>query len=347
MTNIVNIVGWDNGGGLSRDIDILADTLLSLGWDVAFNGRRRRHRSRAILSRAAHRILRDSRRVLAVARLSRPPFAVNLHVETIGPELLPLAATNLLIPHQEWFRDSNRPVLKYMNAVLVKTRCAERIFRDLGCSVSFMGWTSHDRSETDTQRSRRRTALHIAGSSLWKGTEAVLDAWTAHPDWPLLTVVRGTLNYHGDPIAWRAREIPPNVRILAGKVDDAALRRLQNENAIHVCPSEAEGYGHILVEAMSVGALIVTTDAPPMNELVTSERGLLVSAETSEPASLGRRFFISQTDLARKIEQAITMDPQIFDSLGRAARAWFEANARDFPTRLMRCLKTSVRQASY
>jgi multisubunit Na+/H+ antiporter MnhB subunit len=40
--------------------------------------------------------------------------------------------------------------------------------------------------------------------------------------------------------------------------------------------SEREGFGHYINEARAVGAFVISTDHPPMNELVTPERGALV-----------------------------------------------------------------------
>jgi glycosyltransferase involved in cell wall biosynthesis len=44
---------------------------------------------------------------------------------------------------------------------------------------------------------------------------------------------------------------------------------LQVENLVHICASEREGFGLYLDEARAVGAYIISTDHPPMNELVT------------------------------------------------------------------------------
>ena len=39
---------------------------------------------------------------------------------------------------------------------------------------------------------------------------------------------------------------------------DAELREIQNANLFHLCPSETEGFGHYIVEALSVGAIVLT-----------------------------------------------------------------------------------------
>ena len=67
-----------------------------------------------------------------------------------------------------------------------------------------------------------------------------------------------------------------NINYFAKYVDDDELRLVQNRHGVHLCPSEAEGFGHTLVEAMSCGAVVITTDGPPMNEMVTPDRGALV-----------------------------------------------------------------------
>jgi len=57
------------------------------------------------------------------------------------------------------------------------------------------------------------------------------------------------------------------------------LAALQLGSGIHLCPSEREGYGLYIAEAMAAGALVIATNHPPMNELVTNATGLLIEPE--------------------------------------------------------------------
>jgi Glycosyltransferase len=50
-------------------------------------------------------------------------------------------------------------------------------------------------------------------------------------------------------------------------VSDADIKILMNRHQFHVMPSMYEGYGQVLHEAMSAEQVIITTDAPPMNEI--------------------------------------------------------------------------------
>jgi hypothetical protein len=52
--------------------------------------------------------------------------------------------------------------------------------------------------------------------------------------------------------------------------------RLMALAGVHLCPSLAEGFGHTINQARSISGLIITTDAPPMNELIDETCGILV-----------------------------------------------------------------------
>ncbi len=172
----------------------------------------------------------------------------------------------------------------------------------------------------------RRGLLHLAGRSRQKGTAAIVALWAAHPEWPTLTIVQ-----HPE----RATVIDlPNVRWIVNYIADDDLTDLQNRHGIHLQPSEVEGFGHTIGEGMSCGAVVVTTDAPPMNELVTPERGLLAAWRESEPMRLGTAYRVDPADLARRVIEALGLDDTAHDRLGAAARAWYENNDRFFRRRL-------------
>jgi glycosyltransferase involved in cell wall biosynthesis len=344
MNTVVNIVAWDNGGGLSRDIDIISAALASQGWGVAYSGLPVRTRSRSLLARASRRLRREARRLAAYLGGGTPPFLVNLFLEEIAPAFIPLARVNVLMPNPEWFMESSVPFLPQMDRVFAKTVHAQRAFEAQGCSVRLVGFSGVDRCRGRIAASQPTGALHVAGSSQLKGTEVVLDVWSAHPEWPSLQLIRATVDYDGKPVAWNRRHCPPNVRLAEGKLGEDQLVMLQNAVPIHVLPSESEGFGHTLAEALSVGALVVTTDAPPMNELVLPDRGLLVAVQRSSPLHLGSRHFVDPSDLERGIEQALAMPQRERVRLGEAARSWFKEGEAAFAARLNASLQEVLAQ---
>lgn len=325
-----NIVSWD-GGGLGTDIDVLAGRLRALGCSVAFKGHGVRHPASRLQSKALTAAAWAKRQV--AARTAWRPFDVTFFIESVFPEYLPLARRNFLVPNTEWFRDENLPHLPRLEALLCKTPSAERFLAGLGAPVRPFAWTSPDRGDGTLAAARTPlTCLHISGASVLKGTEAVHDAWLRHPEWPPLTIVRRARDYGGGerpPLA-----AAPNLRIESGHLPADALRALQRESAVHLIPSQAEGYGHIIAEGMSCGAVVVTTDAPPMHELVTPERGVLVPVARSEPMRRSFRHFIDISALEAQLSRVFAMDAAERAALGARARGWFEAQDRLFEERL-------------
>lgn len=320
-----NIISWD-GGGLGTDVDVLTDALKRIGCTVAFKGRKYRRPSNR-----AHSVAMTVRATVAqkwAALTGNPAFDINFFVESIFPEFLPVGKVNCLFPNPEWFREENVAHLPALDWVLCKTPSAVTAFEHLPVPARLIGFSSPDKLITPRIRSGPLRCLHVAGASALKGTAAVVEVWSHHPEWPELTVVRNARRYGGDPAP--ALPTRANIKFEMEHLDDARLRQLQNECVVHVIPSEAEGYGHLLAEGMSCGAVVVTTDAPPMNELVGRDRGILVSVARSEPMRLGVRNFVDVVDLERQLDAVFAMEWSAMDALGRNARRWYESQSGHF-----------------
>jgi glycosyltransferase involved in cell wall biosynthesis len=330
----INIVAWNNGGGLSRDIEILCNALPEPHFEVTLNG--------LPLDQSVMRRQRFVHRLTNLARLWRhgrqfaaSPFDVNLFLEDISPGFCRFARVNAFIPNPEWFKDYQRRYLKKIDVVLCKTKDAEETFRTLGGKTHFIGFSSEDRSNRKNPSAQKDGFLHLAGKSWQKGTQPLIDLWQKHPEWPPLTVVQSAKTYSQS----RVKAVQaPNIKHLLERLSDADLRELQNNHGIHLCPSEAEGFGHCIAEAMSCSALTLTTDAPPMNELITPERGILVRYNKTRKQRSGTNYYVDPTDLEKKIGDILSMDPTSRQRLGAMARSWYEKNDERFRARLKESL---------
>jgi len=325
-TPLLNLIAWDNGVGLTRDLRLLEHALRQAGFDVHMSkiGRgklRKWTRPLRMRARLALQRLRGSR-----------GFDANVMLEHLRPEDLPFSRRNFFIPNPEWCLQSDLALLDRADAVLAKTRHAEAIFSERGCRVAQIGFTSEDRH--DPAVPRERTFFHLAGRSGNKGTQRLLALWQRHPEWPRLTVVQ-------NPRSAKAIVTGvPNIDHRIDYIDDAELRRLQNANWFHLCPSETEGFGHYLVEAMSVAAVAITTDAEPMNELVSADRGVLIEAGSSGNQHLATTYFFDETAMEAGIERALALSDDELRGLGGRAREWFLRNDREFSARLRQALVT-------
>ncbi len=164
-----------------------------------------------------------------------------------------------------------------------------------------------------------------------KGTDRLVQLWARHPEWPQLVLV-----YHGKD----ASPVPeaPNIRWYRDYLADEELRRLQNASWFHLCLSEAEGWGHYIVEALSIGAVTVTLDAAPMNELVRPGRGLLMACAQLGRQNLSDIFRFDESTLERSIQEALAFDDSRLAALGESARQWYLENRHGFPVRVGQAL---------
>ena len=248
-----------------------------------------------------------------------------VHLERVHPGWITAGERNLLVPNQERFPRRHIDRLGSIDLVLAKTAHAADIFSGLGRPTRYIGFSAEDRRDGSVERDWSRF-FHLAGGSTLKGTEDIVALWRTHPEWPEMVLVQKAGNVPAN--------LPPNIVLMQGYLSDPELRRLQNACGIHLCPSRAEGWGHHIVEALSVGAVVVTTDGPPMNELVEPGCGILVPVASSEPRHLGTCFHVDMAGLERSIETVIAMSDPAKAALGAAARRRYEEMAGGFAERV-------------
>lgn len=306
----LNIIVQSNGVGLDRDANLLKEIAEEAGYRVTVN----------------HcRAIPFWKRWLT----SRKRYDANIFLERIFPRWLTSAKVNILIPNQERFPKRHLPLLKKINHILCKSLHALEIFSKHHSSGQFVGFTSLDLYQPKTPR-LEKGILHLAGKSSLKGTETILDQWEKHPEWPTLTLLQ-----HKDNAP---KSVPENVNLITDYLSDKDIVKLLNEHPIHLCPSLSEGWGHYIVEAMSCGALVITTDGPPMNELIRPERGILVNAPKTEARHLGTNFIVTPSALEATIERVLTMPCGERESLQSAAQHWTIQNDRNFRGRFTKIL---------
>lgn len=324
----IHLIAWDNGRGLTHDIALLRDALAGLGHQVQVTPVPRKSRGlpwRAWAIRA--RMLLDWLRGRGPRR-----YDLGITLEHVHPAYLGLARRNALVPNPEWLSRRDRKRLHRFDAIFCKTEVARDTFAAQGLPVRVIGFQSIDCRRAGIPRDR--AFLHLAGASRMKGTERLLDTWRRHPEWPVLHVLQS-------PSTARAAGVSPanlDHRIAyVGDIED--IRRLQNAHAFHVCLSEAEGWGHYIVEAMSCGAVVLATDAAPMNELVRPDRGLLVAASENGTLNASSLWTFDEPAFEKAVEHAMAMDDASLERLGSAARAWYEQNQAGFAGRLRQALE--------
>jgi hypothetical protein len=326
----VRLIGKANGVGLSRDFDLLCAALEANGCAVTRRNceRAERKRRRGIWSRTLAR----ARRWPPVARWRSGAalYDVNIMLEHVWPQFLHEAPCNVVVPNPEWFDRRDVAFLPSVDRIWAKTKYAEALFNDRGCSSSLIGFDSEDRYRP--QIARERQFFHLAGRSPLKGTARLLALWHRHAEWPALTVVQDTAVDLGE------QPSAANIVLHRGYLSDEALRSWQNSHRFHLCTSEAEGWGHYIVEAMSVRAVTLTCDAPPMNELIDTQRGLLVDGRSAGRHNLAVLCRFDDRSLEQSVERALGLSASELEAMGDTARSWFMTNKQGFVGRVARAL---------
>jgi hypothetical protein len=221
---------------------------------------------------------------------------VNVFLEVVTPALFKCAPVQWAVPNPEWwFADWH----KYeWHRVLAKTRDCERLFRaKVGDRCQYIGWLSRDLYQPVIPRERK--FLHVAGKSQFKNTDAVVMA-CHHARVPLTLI--------GEHVVPKRR------------VSDVELSSLMNSHFCHVMPSAYEGYGQVLHEAQGVGQVIITTDAPPMNELTPA---VLVPPVSTSKHHDGTLHKVSATGVAQAIKQVMEMSDAEVLYYGEQGRAQY------------------------
>jgi hypothetical protein len=129
------------------------------------------------------------------------------------------------------------------------------------------------------------------------------------------------------------------------------IRALQTSIGLHLCPSEREGFGHYLNEARAAAALIISTDHPPMNEMVRPEFGVLVRPNRTEyyeewqslAAYAKINAFFEPDVICAAVQKLLGLPVEERTAMGRAARKQYLADKSSF-VRKMRRLRLYLAQ---
>lgn len=294
----INIFSVNNGKGLQTSRNILKDALIEMGHQVFEKG------------------------ITQKRKTNESHVDINIFFERINEGWLSLGSTNWFIPNPEWYSQSVS-LLDKMDLILCRTHEVERIFQDRGKKTYFLGFSSLDCLQ-ETIEKDYTSFFHLAGGSTFKGTNAIITSWNNQLSMPPLTIV-----HHRTDHSIFLRSQNPNLKLIAQRLPLTKLSDLQNHLGVHLCLSETEGFGHYLMEAMSTGAVVMTTDAPPMNEFITDKR-CLVAYTHSSPFHLGIRYFVDPIHLEQQILNLMSLSIEELKEIGDYNRSQFLQRKREF-----------------
>ncbi|MBA3721882.1 MAG: glycosyltransferase [Parachlamydiaceae bacterium] len=299
-----NICTFMNGVGLEIDQKILANALRNLGHDV---------------------------NCIDLKQRKKPPKAdINIFFEQFNQQWLFTANQNWFVPNPEWYYHGEE-ALGQIDLILCRTREVERIFKKYSKDIYYLGFTSVDCFQPGINKDFH-SIFHLAGKSVQKGTGSVISVWRNNPQFPILNLLKKNRTVKLDQ---------PNYNLIAGRLEENDLRNYQNTCGIHLCPSETEGFGHYISEAMSTGAVVVTTNAPPMNEFITDPR-CLVKYERTKNQNFAINYYVDPKDLEKIINNLLKLSNKKLNSIGQKNRKAFLQNQKMFHHRLKLLLESEL-----
>jgi glycosyltransferase involved in cell wall biosynthesis len=258
-------------------------------------------------------------------------------------------ARKIYIPNAEMTSDEQiQNALALCDEVWHKCDLSKKVFQLFTSSEPLDGdllqvstaFTSRDLFMPNVPKQWKNRILHMYGTSYAKGTADLVKLWAAHPQWPTLTLI-GHPAFLGDPhVLQKARNIE-----YMHSVDNQMHPFMMNAHGIHICTSSAEGWGHYIVEAMSCGAVVLTTDAPPMNEHVRDgDTGFIIPIAKAFPFrdhanrvlgdwrgnNTAKWNYFSPEGFAKVLEKVLAMPDAELQAVGGRAREWYLRNHRQF-----------------
>lgn len=262
-------------------------------------------------------------------RLRRSRFDLNIFIQQPRGWWVPLARKSVVIPNPDWIDSFELKAIGKMDVVWCKTVHALNLFIRLGYPSYLLGFTS-PLTKTVQINSKKNYlgCLHVAGSSELKGTTNLIEEWKKNPQWPLLTIL-SQIETH----AMAASGID-NINLICQKIPAEEVAVLRASNGIHIQMSETEGYGHVISESMASGAVVVTLDAEPMNELISERNGFLVKAHNIGMHYMAERFAPESSDFQRVMASIFNSPIESLAEKSSAALQDFEKNKKTFEANL-------------
>ena len=258
---------------------------------------------------------------------------------------------SIFVPNIEQIVEWDMENMKNIQYVFCKTKQTYDYFKNISNAI-YTKFASVDDLQPKIEKDTY-TVGHFSGTSPYKNTKAVLECWIEnncfldiHKDIQLVVVKKFSLWSQID------RDLQKYVESIFTKKEDTYVYKnitiheflsdkeysvLTNQVGIHICPSMIEGYGHYINEARAKKAVILTTNSPPMNELI-QDPSFLIHVEKKENAKKVMNIqyqydtgievsFIDKKDLAKKIEKVLQVYPS---NVGEENRKQFEKDIMYF-----------------
>lgn len=273
------------------------------------------------------------------AKYNGKPAYAKICLEHLLPQWLDIPSEKTyFIPNHEMLSEWDMELAKKVDMILCKNELTYELMSKFNRKlIKFTSQCCHSTAKKDFN-----LFIHFGGTSFMKGTLELIKFWIecngfigANENAKLL--ITHSPKFNNDVVRYWKSLKPVRRKTFMGRKLDCEnykniyfVNRLSDDDynyfsvkaGIRVQPSILEGYGHTVNEGRCNGTLTITTDARPMNELITDERCLISSSrnipsyEVFKPfhnlykymyRGNSRAHFIDKLDFKNKIESIIAL----------------------------------------
>ena len=236
--------------------------------------------------------------------------------------------SRILLPNPEWLTEQDlQRSMTMIDTIWHMTRHSERLLtpRLPGKKHCYIGFTSLEK----TNRVKNYDFFaHMPGKSKTRHTQEIINIWHKNKSLPQIRV-----QLYGDLSIPQWLKLG-KLELYMGFIPEDAYSQLAENFGIHLCTSQMEGFGHYINESRHSAALILTLDAPPMNELIDKDRGLMIPFEKKMAHNQGERFMANEDAIAACIDTALTLSLNQRIELGENSRVRFLEERANFIERI-------------
>jgi hypothetical protein len=253
-----------------------------------------------------------------------------IFLEHINPNYI-VSKRIIFFPNYEYLTKSD---IKYMNSnvdlVCCKTYCTkyylEYVIKVNKEKIVYTGFSSRNKYKKIDET--KYGFLHVKGVSNKKNTEILINTWLQHPEWPVLHIIQ-QFDY-----SIESDIVMNNITITQRKLDEDELMKIMNTYTFHICPSLCEGFGHYISEGLSCGAVVITNNCAPMNELVNTNTGVLINCIVHKTDVKVLECKITNAIIEKTINKILLLENNVLSEIKKNAKSSFHINLKTFTNKI-------------
>ena len=274
-------------------------------------------------------------------------------------------------------------VYNIFDVILCKTRYAFNILnyykennKDYKFTPIYTGFTSICKmNKSVLQKKNYNLIVHFAGKSPHKNTDIIIKTWIENKGFvhlnPKIQLIITCFDkedtkktcYKLHLTEWSKYNVVkkngyeylknlPNLVIYTQPINN--IEKIVKKAGCFLCPSSIEGFGHYINEGKCNGGIVITTNAPPMNELVRRKYGLLIKYDkhvsmknyNKHGALWGlngsNAFYITHKELTKQIIKYINIPIKKKKLMSVNAYKSFQKNLFEFENRMVQLYSLKI-----